>query len=409
MRIETDGSTPERPYRRTIYDLANLYSRFWGISYNVREFALPADRVTIGAIVNGRTYTETADQFARDLRFKRRVMAAAIDNPEDAIRFSYQVLLRRPADEGGIAHYKSVLETQPATEIVNGILGSDEYRRNMVSSLYQEVLERDADPEGLSWYVEGGRPLFEIAEDMKSSDEYHSMADRNFNKIVFDGASLPAVLNMIDTLGVEEEVGSDPRVPTLEEQVRNLTQDTQFARSQALVRRDEKIRELLAQLQQANSKPASADPAEIAALQKDVSRFKTQTEIANEKRTKADETLIREKQKGAEQLRLIESLTIQVQRLRAQSTGRVASVYMYHGAIDFLLLALTGYDRSTLITADASSMPPQQILDVAKGMRRLASVIWHPDSGRFPNTEMMQNANVFLDQLEKRARRNGAT
>src|SRR5262249_48919148 len=89
----------------------------------------------------------------------------------------YMTLLHRAADPDGLAYYSQRLDNGTLrTQIVSEIMGSEEYRTNVVQQLYQSYLHRAADPSGLSTYVAflgNGGTVTQLRAVLLSSDEYH--------------------------------------------------------------------------------------------------------------------------------------------------------------------------------------------------------------------------------------------
>jgi hypothetical protein len=89
----------------------------------------------------------------------------------------YQQLLQRPADPAGLAHWSGLLDqgtsrTQVALDIEKG----QEYRQVEVRALYTRYLHRSADPAGLATFtqlVSHGGTLEQVAADIVASAEYY--------------------------------------------------------------------------------------------------------------------------------------------------------------------------------------------------------------------------------------------
>ncbi len=66
----------------------------------------------------------------------------------------YLDLLQRPVDATGLTHWVSLLDGGTnVSQVLAGLLGSQEYRTLLVQGLYQQFLHREADPAGLGIFV----------------------------------------------------------------------------------------------------------------------------------------------------------------------------------------------------------------------------------------------------------------
>jgi hypothetical protein len=95
----------------------------------------------------------------------------------------YEEILEREADPGGRQHWIDKLDAgTPRLEVTRGFYGSLEPRRDRVTRLYQHFLRRDPDPAGLdSWtrVLEGGDDL-KLATFLTGSTEYYQQAQTRY-------------------------------------------------------------------------------------------------------------------------------------------------------------------------------------------------------------------------------------
>lgn len=98
----------------------------------------------------------------------------------------YQALLERDPDVQGLRHYTMLLTTQGWTPsmVEEAIRGSAEFRdahaARIVTQAYREVLRRDPDPEGLANYkrlvLQRGWGLDQLRRTLRSSEEFRLLA-----------------------------------------------------------------------------------------------------------------------------------------------------------------------------------------------------------------------------------------
>jgi uncharacterized delta-60 repeat protein len=91
----------------------------------------------------------------------------------------YLDLLHRPAEAAGLAYHVGFLQAGTATraQVVQGILGSPEYRTLVIQELYGRLLDRPADPSGLaSWtsFLGQGHSVEEVAVLLMASEEFYN-------------------------------------------------------------------------------------------------------------------------------------------------------------------------------------------------------------------------------------------
>jgi DNA-binding beta-propeller fold protein YncE len=111
---------------------------------------------------------------------------------------SYEALLGRAADLGGLSYYDGQMQAGVDQQgVVQQLAGSQEFgirtagldNAAFVEGLYQDVLGRGSDAEGLAWYVaelEAGAGRGEVAFGFLASDE----GQAGFNRFLEEGVSL---------------------------------------------------------------------------------------------------------------------------------------------------------------------------------------------------------------------------
>lgn len=94
-----------------------------------------------------------------------------------AVRKLYDDLLDRGASDDETLFWSHLLKQGISRQqIVNGFLGSDEYRATAVNGLYRQLLGRTADDDGLIFWVGqlgAGATLERVTADLAGSDEYY--------------------------------------------------------------------------------------------------------------------------------------------------------------------------------------------------------------------------------------------
>jgi hypothetical protein len=100
---------------------------------------------------------------------------------------AYEELLSRPADSMGLGYYSGQLDKGVGRDqIIQQIMGGDEYHTDVVQQLYQTYLHRAADPDGLSNYVgflDHGGTIEQLRAILLGSSEYyfgHGASNDNF-------------------------------------------------------------------------------------------------------------------------------------------------------------------------------------------------------------------------------------
>src|SRR5262249_20589682 len=88
----------------------------------------------------------------------------------------YQELLGRPADPSGMSYYSGQLDQGGSrAQVIQQIMGSNEYHTDVVQQLYQKYLHRSADSSGLATYVaflNNGGTIADLRTTLLASDEY---------------------------------------------------------------------------------------------------------------------------------------------------------------------------------------------------------------------------------------------
>ena len=131
-----------------------------------------------------------------------------IDPIEFLLRFSYQRLLGRAPDPGGLTYWDAFLRNGgDTTPFTRALTGSVEGRGFVVQSTYQEILGRPTDPEGLAYWraaIVGGLQVNVFKAALFASAEYQGRLGAGSNQgfvtslydspLVFDRTPDPAGL-----------------------------------------------------------------------------------------------------------------------------------------------------------------------------------------------------------------------
>ncbi|HUY91171.1 MAG TPA: DUF4214 domain-containing protein [Pirellulales bacterium] len=90
----------------------------------------------------------------------------------------YQDLLGRDVDSEGLSYFTDLLAKGRTTaDVAAMVFGSAEYHRVLVDSLYEKLLDRPADPDGLAYFADElahGATEESIIVEPLSSDEYYA-------------------------------------------------------------------------------------------------------------------------------------------------------------------------------------------------------------------------------------------
>jgi len=154
------------------------------------------------------------------------------------IESTYELELDRDADEDGADYWTEQLNsgTQTRQEVVDNIRSSDEYTENArdyLEGLYDEILERDPDEEGMQYWIEdlqGGQTREQVRENFENSDEswlgdvYKDELGRNLGDT---GRNY-----WLDDLKGKNE-GQDGRKATREEVLDNIRRSDEYACAQS--------------------------------------------------------------------------------------------------------------------------------------------------------------------------------
>ena len=145
----------------------------------------------IEAVNSGSTLTDIADTFLNSAEFSDAVKATDINE-------LYQAMLGRNADDAGLAGWQAVLASGGSmTDVAAAIALSaeaqafDQSNANFVSSLYSNVLGRDADDAGLQGWVSmlvSGASRADVANGIVGSLEASSKSDSDFIDTLYQSA-----------------------------------------------------------------------------------------------------------------------------------------------------------------------------------------------------------------------------
>jgi len=137
--------------------------------------------VSLGEIE--RTF-KNSDEY-KNLQRRKEEESQNNNSHSEIIKRLYLEVLERNADPGGLRYYTSLLASGTSeVQIRNLLKDSDEYRAlhksnsEKINLLYIEVLQRPADPGGLSHYtslLDSGHTIEQIRDYLKNSDEYRNL------------------------------------------------------------------------------------------------------------------------------------------------------------------------------------------------------------------------------------------
>jgi hypothetical protein len=117
----------------------------------------------------------------------------------------YQDLLQRPADPAGLAHWSGLLDRGVSrAQVALSIEQSLEYRKDEVQALYAHYLHRNADPAGLAVFTNflaHGGTLEQVAADLVGSGEYYQTRAGGTNAGFLDALYHDALGRNIDSAG----------------------------------------------------------------------------------------------------------------------------------------------------------------------------------------------------------------
>ncbi|QHG63847.1 DUF4214 domain-containing protein [Pseudomonas putida] len=145
----------------------------------------------VEAVNSGSTLTDIADTFLNSAEFSDAVKATDINE-------LYQAMLGRNADDAGLAGWQAVLASGGSlTDVAAAIALSaeaqefDQSNANFVSSLYSNVLGRDADDAGLQGWVNllvNGASRADVANGIVGSLEAGDKSDSDFIDTLYQSA-----------------------------------------------------------------------------------------------------------------------------------------------------------------------------------------------------------------------------
>jgi len=91
---------------------------------------------------------------------------------EQIITALYQGLLQRQPSAQELANAVTSANMSGIQAVINGIVGSPEFRQLEVTALYQALLERLPDPAGLNGWIHSNLGLLAIRSALLESDEF---------------------------------------------------------------------------------------------------------------------------------------------------------------------------------------------------------------------------------------------
>jgi hypothetical protein len=90
---------------------------------------------------------------------------------ERFIQAMYQLVLNRQASSTEVSQWEKALPTVGRAGVAMAFVESAEFRTDMVTALYNTVLQRDPDAAGLSAWVSSGMDLRHLREGIEASPE----------------------------------------------------------------------------------------------------------------------------------------------------------------------------------------------------------------------------------------------
>ncbi len=101
------------------------------------------------------------------------------------VSHAYSDILHRPADSSGLSYWTSRLEAGiDPSSFIAALTGSSEYRTNLVAADYQQILHRSADADGSAFYVgqmNNGMKNEDVLVGLAASDEYFAKSGGSTN------------------------------------------------------------------------------------------------------------------------------------------------------------------------------------------------------------------------------------
>lgn len=156
-----------------------------------RDADLEGAKAFVNLVNSGASQTDIANQFLNSAEF-----AGAIN--EEAINNLYSALLGRTGDQDGVDAWEAVLANGGTlTDVAAGIalsgeaIARDQSNGDFVASLYESVLGREADEEGLTAWVSqlfSGTSRAEVAQGIIESAEAGQKANSDFIDALYETA-----------------------------------------------------------------------------------------------------------------------------------------------------------------------------------------------------------------------------
>lgn len=123
-----------------------------------------------------------------------REMAFSVEGARGEVVRAYADLLGRSPDDAGLAYWTDFLRSEPATVLRSLLLASEERqlrageRAAWLDGVYQEILGRDADPAGRTYWFEqldnGFAPLLLVLEIYVSTEGINRRVDQIYTETV---------------------------------------------------------------------------------------------------------------------------------------------------------------------------------------------------------------------------------
>ena len=199
-----------------LYGLAGDDQFFGSVGNDLLDGGEGVDTVVYTAAMSGFTVTRITDRSfqvtsseskdtLRDLeyiRFSDKVVALSSDGIEGQAYRIYKAALDREPDSGGLSYWIAQMDqgislAELSAQFINSVEFRDKYGLNpsnekFITMLYNNVLDRDPDPDGLAWWVEEmdskpeRTPQQVLAEFSESDENQNNVTELIANGIVFD-------------------------------------------------------------------------------------------------------------------------------------------------------------------------------------------------------------------------------
>lgn len=175
---ETTLKAGNRPINRGL-DILPLYQRFHGVD-NITPNHRPGDLTPLQLAVKGKVFAEVEEYFAGSIIFLGRVNKFYRRSPDDTVQLLYTALLNREPDETGKGIYTDQIQNRRnLQEIIDEISGCQERRERQLRQMYEELLIREIDDEGMQFYLDqllkNGCGVSDVAKSIKESNEYQQI------------------------------------------------------------------------------------------------------------------------------------------------------------------------------------------------------------------------------------------